>query len=75
LDEKSDPCSYLFIIEAGLPDAKHIRDILIEPIHIRLRDGDNERYNHLEIISENGITVVEFHPGLSPDVLEGLHTA
>src|SRR5438067_2251617 len=53
LDEKSDGCNDLFVIEAGLPNARHVRHLIVEPIHLRLRDGDNERYNHLEVVGEN----------------------
>jgi hypothetical protein len=50
-----------------------VTHVIVEPIHIRLEHGHaNGRYHRLLIMAENGITVVEFHPGLSPEVFEGL---
>ena len=56
LDENSDPCNTRLVIEAGSPGERPVQHVVIEPIHIRLKNGqDNDRYNHLQIIAENGI--------------------
>ncbi len=73
LDDKSDPCNNNVIIEAGLPNEKPVRHVVIEPIHIRLKnDSGAERYNHLHILAENGTTIVTFHPGVNPELLKGI---
>src|SRR6266705_6481833 len=73
LDDKSDLCNTNLIIEAGLPNEKPTMHVVVEPIHIRLKnDRDEKRYNRLEIIAENGTTIVELHPGLNSKELKGL---
>ena len=75
LDSKSDPCNTNVFIEAGLPGKKPLMHLVIEPIHIRLRnDRDERRFNQLEIIAENGTTIVELHPGLSGTELKKLES-
>src|SRR2546421_12998839 len=64
MDVKSDPCNTVIVIEAGLE--RPITHRVVEPIHVRLRnDRDERRYSQLEIIAENGTTLIEMHPGLS----------
>ena len=71
-EEKS--CNTTLTIEAGLPGEKPVRHVVIEPIHIRLRNGSGgDRYNRLQISAENGTTILELHPGLSQGLLKGLH--
>jgi len=72
LDDKSDPCNDNLIIEAGLPDQKPIRHLIVEPIYIRLKDGTQDRYHHLHILAESGTTILTLHPGLSATVLNEL---
>jgi hypothetical protein len=72
-DDKSDRCNNNLVIEAGLPGEKPLGHVVVEPIHIRLRDeGGEDRYHRLQIIAENGTTDVEFHPGLKAAQVEGL---
>src|SRR2546421_3224177 len=66
LDTKSDSCNTKIVIEAGLPNQRSIIHAVIEPIHVRLKNHrDERRYNQLQIIAENGTTLVVLHPGLS----------
>jgi len=73
LDDKSDNCNTNLVIEAGLPGEKAVRHIVVEPIHIRLKNnGDGDRYHQLQIIAENGTTLIVIHPGLDPARLKEL---
>jgi hypothetical protein len=73
LEEEADPCNTNLVIEAGLPDQKPIRHVVLEPIHIRLRNREGtDRYNRLQISAENGVTNVELHPGLNQALLNRL---
>ena len=73
LDDKSDPCNTNLVIETGLPNERPTMHVVVEPIHVRLKnDRDERRYNRLEIVAENGTTIVELHPGLSAPELKGL---
>jgi len=74
LDENSDPCNARIFIEAGLPAERPIQHVVIDPIHIRLKDGsDNDRYNHLHILAENGTTIIDLNPGINPGLLKDLN--
>jgi hypothetical protein len=73
LDDKSDDCNTNLVIEAGLPGEKAVRHVVVEPIHIRFKnDGGGDRYHRLQIIAENGTTLVVIHPGLDPERLKEL---
>jgi hypothetical protein len=61
--ERTTECSDILHIRAGGVD----HDI-IEPIHIRLRNGGNDRYNQIEILAESGTVVIEMNPGLRDDL-------
>jgi hypothetical protein len=74
LDENSDPCNARIFIEAGLPGERPTQHVVIDPIHIRLKDGsDNDRYNHLHILAENGTTIIDLNPGINPGLLKDLN--
>lgn len=72
LDQESDACNNTMVIQAALSDENEIRHFIIEPIYLRLRNGENDRYNHLHILAESGTTILSFHPGLNPELLENL---
>jgi hypothetical protein len=73
LDEESDACNTRLVIEVGLADAKPTRHEVIEPIHIRLKNGtDPNRYNIIQVLAENGTTTLEIRPGLNESLLKGL---
>jgi len=73
LDTKADPCNTNLVIEAGVQEGKRVRHTVVEPIHIRLKNGnENDQYNHLQILAEGGTTTVELHPGLNQALLQGL---
>ena len=72
-DEHADACNANLVIEAGEPDSKPVRHIVVEPIRILLRNGkDTEHYNTMQIMAENGTTTMELRPGLAQALLEGL---
>jgi hypothetical protein len=69
LDERRDACNDVLVVKAGLPNEKPIQYHIIEPIELLLRDGNDLRYNQLQIKAENGISILIFHPGFTPDLL------
>jgi hypothetical protein len=70
-DDKSNPCNNNLLIETGADGEKPAQHVVVEPIHIRLKNGTNaDRYSRVEIIAENGTTIVEFHPGLNPMLIQ-----
>jgi len=68
-DEQSDACNNLLVIEAGI--GKPVRHVIVEPIHILLKNGTNDRFNQLEVFSEIGRTLISFNPGILSTVLDG----
>ena len=73
LDDQSDACNTRLVIEAGLADQTPIRHVVLEPIHIRLRNGNgSSRYNRVQILAENGTTTMELRPGLGEALLKEL---
>jgi hypothetical protein len=63
-------CSDELIVEAGSPGERPIQHTVVEPIHIRLKDAPDQRFNHLHILAENGTTIIAFHPGLTPALVQ-----
>lgn len=70
--QQSNECNDLLIVETGTDEP--LQHVITEPIHIRLKNGDNDRYNHLHILAEDGTTVIDVNPGLSPAALQDIQT-
>jgi Family of unknown function (DUF5335) len=66
LDEQSDQCNDVIVIETGEAGQKATPHRIIEPVHIRLKNGNNDRYNHVHMLAESGKTEITFNPGLNP---------
>ena len=65
-------CNDQLTIDAGPPNERPLRHVVLAPIHLRLKDGcDDDRYNQWQIVAENGTTLVTIHPGLKVDFLKG----
>ena len=66
-------CNDVMTIETGRPEERPLQHQVVEPIRIVLKkDDESGRYNHLEILCEMGTTEIDFHPGISPALLEQL---
>src|SRR4051812_11934707 len=66
-----DPCND--IIKVHALDATEVKHEIIEPIHIRLREVDeNGTFNSIAIEAENGTTFLTFHPAIHAQMLAGL---
>ena len=71
--QKQSDCNDVLIIETGLPDQRLARHQVLEPIRVLLRkDATNGRFHLLEILAEDGVREIAFHPGLNADSLEKL---
>ena len=71
--QKQSDCNDVLIIETGLPDQRLARHQVLEPIRVLLRkDATNGRFHLLEILAEDGVREITFHPGLNADSLEKL---
>ena len=72
IDDHMDPCNTLLIIETGEENEKGMPYRIIEPLHIRLRNGNDDRYTRIQIIAESGSTTITMHPGLTADVANSI---
>ena|SRR5438270_9888417 len=66
LDDRSDDCNDIIIVETSEPDRKGKQHRVVEPVYVRLKNGDNDRYNHLHILAESGSTMITLNPGFNP---------
>jgi hypothetical protein len=64
----NDIISFTLAEESG----EAVEYAITEPIHIKLRQGDGDRYNAIEIIAENGTHVLTARPGFRRDLSEDL---
>ncbi len=64
--DKSDACNDVITIKLGQGRMTHF---IIEPIHLRLRQSKDGK-KLLELDAENGTTLVTFHSGRFPQVME-----
>ncbi|HEX4342112.1 MAG TPA: DUF5335 family protein [Verrucomicrobiae bacterium] len=70
--ENPDACNDTIVMEAGLPNERPHKHLIVEPVRLILRNGSGDRFNQLEIIAESGTTLVTFHPGINPASLDRL---
>jgi hypothetical protein len=72
-DRHADACNSNLVIEAGAPDTKALRHVVIEPIHIWLHSGNGgNNYNRVDILAENGTTTIGLNPGLNATLVNNL---
>jgi uncharacterized protein DUF5335 len=67
-DDHSDSCNDIVLIETGVTGERPKQHRIVEPVHIRLKNGENDRYNHVHILAESGTTILTLHPGLNPNI-------
>jgi len=72
LNENRNECNDTMVIAAGLPNERPRQHMIVEPVRLILRNGGSDRYNELDVIAESGTTLVTFHPGIIPALLDGL---
>src|SRR4051812_29994040 len=68
IDDHTDPCNTLLIIETGGDNEKGMPHRIIEPLYIKLRNGSGDRYTRIEIMAESGTTTLIMHPGLTAEI-------
>ena len=70
--DQSGACSDRLTFEFGVNGGKTNAYVITEPIHVRLRETENGRYKCMEIVAEDGTTVLAFRPGINPAALQGM---
>ena len=70
--DRSDRCNDRVALHLGVASQRPMTHLIVQPIHILLREAENGSFNPLEIDAESGVTLLTFHPALRPDILQGL---
>lgn len=71
MDPAKGQCSDLILLEVETPaGTRPTRHTVTQPIHIRLRNGANDRYNLIQVDAEKGAMVLKLNPGLTPAQIE-----
>lgn len=70
--ENPGQCSNQLRINAGQTNGKSVELTVVEPVRILLKNGQNDRYNQIQILAESGTTILDLNPGLPNDVIQGL---
>jgi len=71
--DSADACTSSLVLEFGPPNAKPFQYSIVEPIRFILRrESQGDHYHLLEMPAESGTTVIIFHPGISPTLLNEL---
>ena len=70
--DQSGACSDRLTFEFGVNAGKTNAYVITKPIHVRLREAENGRYKCVEIVAEDGTTVLTFRPGINPAALQGI---
>ncbi len=68
--DTTDACNDVISISLGQRGHRRVNHLVIEPIHVRLRQN-GEGPKILELSAENGITRVTFHSGRFPQEYPG----
>ena len=67
---EGDACNNSLVIEFGAENERHC---IIDPGRLILRkENGSDHFNLLEMPAESGTTVVTFHPGIRPALLDEL---
>lgn len=71
--DKSDACND--VITLRLRNARDIVHEILDPIRITLHPaGDSDGFNPLQIVAENGTTILTLHPAIHAQMLEDIET-
>ena len=69
---RTDACNDIISFTLAEDSGGAVEYTITEPIHIKLRQEDGDRYNAIEIMAENGTHVLTARPGFRRDLIEDL---
>jgi len=69
---RTGACNDIISFTLAADSGEAVEYTITEPIHIKLRPEDDDRYNAIEIIAENGTHVLTARPGFRRDLIEDL---
>ena len=73
-DDQTDACNNMLVVQMDVSQYQ-----IVEPIHFILRrpkaGNGSEHYHDLEILAENGTTVITLHPGITVESVNAVCSA
>jgi hypothetical protein len=69
---RAGACNDIISFTLAKDNDEEVEYTITEPIHIKLRREEGDRYNSIEIIAENGKHVLTARPGFRRDLIEEL---
>ena len=69
---RTGACNDIISFTLAEDNGEAVEYTITEPIHIKLRQQDGDRYDTIEIIAENGTHVLTARPGFRRDLIEDL---
>jgi hypothetical protein len=69
---RTGACNDIISFTLAEDSGEAVEYTITEPIHIKLRQEDGDRYDAIEIIAENGTHVLTARPGFRRDLIEDL---
>jgi|SRR5688500_3451804 len=72
LNRNDDACNDILNFTLTEDNGEAVEYAITEPIHIKLRQEDSDRYNEIEIIAEDGTHILSARPGFRQDLIGDL---
>jgi hypothetical protein len=69
---QDDACNDVLNFTMTEDNGEAVEYAITEPIHIKLRQEDSDRYNEIEIIAEDGTHILSARPGFRQDLIADL---
>ena len=69
---RSGACSDMLNFTLTEDNGGTVEYVITEPIHIKLRQEESDRYNEIEIIAEDGTHILSTRPGFRQDLIGDL---
>jgi hypothetical protein len=69
---QNDACNDILNFTLTEDNGEAVEYAITEPIHIKLRQEDSDRYNEIEIIAEDGTHILSARPGFRQDLIADL---
>jgi hypothetical protein len=66
---QDDACNDVLNFTMTEDNGEAVEYAITEPIHIKLRQEDSDRYNEIEIIAEDGTHILSARPGFRQDLI------
>ena len=70
--DRNDACNDIINFTLAENKGGTVEYAITEPIHILLRQKENDRYNTIEIVAEDGTHILSAHPGFREDLIGDL---